>query len=478
VNSNYKHLRVGLAGVGLDTYWAQFEGLQERLLGYLSEVERKIESPERIICNVGLVDTPRKAIDAAHFFRRNDIDILIVYVTTYALSSTVLPLASRAGVPVLLLNLQPAAAIDYQSFNRLRSSTEMTGEWLAYCSACPIPEIANVFHRLDIPFHQVTGILHEDPVCWNDIEEWLRAAAVVHDLAHARLGLMGHYYSGMLDVATDLTQVSGRFGLHIEIIEVDELSSLRREVTGDSAREKLREFTDFFDLGGECSEAELNRAAVTAAALDQCVSVNDLDLLAYYYKGTGIPENESTMSSMILGASMLTGRGIPVAGEYEIKNVIAMKILDLLGVGGSFTEYYAMDYSADCVLMGHDGPCHIGIAQDKIKVRPMKVYHGKVGKGLSVEMSVKQGPVTLLSVVEDKRHGFMLLVAEGESVPGAILEIGNTNSRYQFALGARGFIEQWNSHGPAHHCAIGTGHVASQIDKLARLLRLNCIRVC
>ncbi len=354
----------------------------------------------------------------------------------------------------------------------------MTGEWLAHCSACPIPEIANVFRRLDIPFHQVTGMLHDDPICWDSIEEWLRAAAVAHHLAHARLGLMGHYYSGMLDVATDLTQVSGRFGLHIEIVEVDELSSLRREITDDAIAEKLRAFTEFFDVGNDCPAAELTRAAVTAAALDQFVSVHDLDMLAYYYKGTGVPENESTMSSIILGTSMLTGRGIPVAGEYEVKNVIAMKILDLLGVGGSFTEYYAMDYAADCVLMGHDGPCHIGIAQDGIKVRPMKVYHGKVGRGLSVEMSVKHGPVTLLSVVEDKQHGFMLLVAEGESVPGAILEIGNTNSRYRFPLGARGFVEQWNAHGPAHHCAIGTGHVASQIDKLARLLRLHCMRVC
>jgi len=478
VNCNYKHLRIGLAGVGLDAYWAQFEGLEERLHGYLSEVERKIEAPERIICNIGLIDTPQKAGDAPHFFRRNDIDVLIVYVTTYALSSIVLPLALRTGVPIILLNLQPAGAIDYESFNRLGSGTEMTGEWLAHCSACPIPEIANVFRRLDIPFHQVTGILHDDPVCWNEIGEWLRAATVAHDLAHARLGLLGHYYSGMLDVATDLTQVAGRFGLHIEILEVDELSSLRREITEDSIKEKLIEFTEFFDIDDQCSEAELKRAAVTAVGLDRFVSLNDLDMLAYYYKGTGVPENESTMSSIILGASMLTGRRIPVAGEYEVKNVIAMKILDLFGVGGSFTEYYAMDYLADCVLMGHDGPCHMGIAQDKIKVRPMKVYHGKVGYGLSVEMSVKQGPVTLLSIVEDKQHGFMLLVAEGESIAGAILEIGNTNSRYRFPLGARGFVEQWNSHGPAHHCAIGTGHVGSQIDKLARLLRLNCIRVC
>jgi L-arabinose isomerase len=188
--------------------------------------------------------------------------------------------------------------------------------------------------------------------------------------------------------------------------------------------------------------------------------------------------NEDTIGSAILGLSMLTGRGIPAAGEYEVKNAIAMKMLDLLGVGGSFTEYYAMDFAADVVLMGHDGPGHLGIAEGRIKVRPLTVYHGKVGSGLSVEMSVKQGPVTLLSVVEDKECGFLLLVAEGESVAGPILEIGNTNSRYRFPVGAKGFVEAWNAHGPAHHCAIGVGHVAGQLEKVASLMELGFARVC
>ena len=415
---------------------------------------------------------------AGHACRRNDIDILLIYVATYALSATVLPIVLRARVPVVLLNLQPVGAIEYESFNKMGNGTAMTGEWLAHCSSCPMPEIANVFRRLDIPFHQVTGMLHDDPECWEQIAEWLRAAHVVHSLGHSRLGLMGHYYSGMLDITTDLTQVSGRFGIHVEILEVDEFSALRRELAEESIRKKLEAFAEFFEVGKDCQDSELRRAAVTALALDQFIEKNDLDMMAYYYKGTGIPENEDTMSSIILGTSMLTGSGIPVAGEYEVKNVIAMKIMDQLGAGGSFAEYYAMDFEEDLVLMGHDGPGHIGMAQDKIKVRPLRVYHGKVGNGLSVEMSVKHGPVTLLSIVEDKERGFKLQVAEGESVPGAILKIGNTNSRYRFPLGVRRFVEQWNSHGPAHHCAIGIGHVAGQIDKIASLLGLNCIKVC
>src|SRR5580698_3739965 len=168
---------------------------------------------------------------------------------------------------------------------------------------------------------------------------------------------------------------------------------------------------------------------------------------------------------------------MPLAGEYEIKNVQAMKIMDSFGAGGSFTEYYAMDFADDVVLMGHDGPGHIAIAEGKTKVRPLQVYHGKVGSGLSVEMSVRNGAVTLLSVVERSGGGLFVLVAEGETVPGPILQIGNTNSRYRFPMGAGEVVIRWNGHGPAHHCAVGVGHIASKIDKLGELLGMEVVKI-
>src|SRR5277367_3493403 len=281
---------------------------------------------------------------------------------------------------------------------------------------------------------------------------------------------MGHYYGGMLDVATDITQICITFGTHIEMLEVDELSGLRASVSDEEAAARVHHIRKHFDVQPDCPENELIRAARTSVALDRFVAMHDLQSHAYYYKGSGNEANEDTMSSIILGTSLLTARHIPVAGEYEVKNALAMKILDCLGAGGSFTEYYAMDFTDDLVLMGHDGPGHIAIAEGKTKVRPLKVYHGKVGRGLSVEMSVKYGPVTLLSVVEDPVSRFKLVAAEGESVAGAILEIGNTNSRYRFPLGARGFVNAWNAQGPAHDCAVGVGHVASTLRKIAALM--------
>ena len=470
-------LKVGLFGVGLDTYWPQFEGLEARLLGYLQHVAEKLRRPYAQVVNLGLIDTPDKATQAGHQFRQADVDILFIYVTTYALSATVLPVVQRAKVPVILLNLSPAAAIDYGAFNQLDNRTRMTGEWLAYCAACPVPEIANVFRRAGISFHQVTGMLHDDPACWQEIGEWLEAAHVAQVMAHNRLGLLGNYYSGMLDIYSDPTLQLITFGGQLIVLEVDELSALKEEVAQEAVRERVATFYDAFDVQPDCAPAELERAARTSVALDRLADKYQLGALAYYHKGTGNQANADTMSSIILGTSLLTGRGIPVAGEYEIKNAQAMKIMDTFGAGGSFTEYYAMDFAADVVLMGHDGPGHVRIAEGKTKVRPLQVYHGKVGAGLSVEMSVKNGPVTLLSVVENGRGGLFLLVAEGESVPGPILEIGNTNSRYRFPVGARQFVTDWNSHGPAHHCAVGVGHIASKIKKLGELLHLETIQV-
>lgn len=469
--------KIGLFGIGLDVYWDQFEGLKDRLEGYLRVVENKMKKDNTEILNLGLIDNIDKAFEAGITFKKEGVDVIFLYVTTYALSSTVIPVVQRAKVPVILLNLAPQAAIDYSGFNALQNRKKMTAEWLAYCSACPVPEIANVFKRTGIKFYEVTGILEGDNQTWKEIKEWVEAAEVVHSMSYNRLGCLGHYYSGMLDIYTDLTRQYAHFGGHIELLEVDELTSLRQNVSEKEIENKVQTFRKSFDIREDCNALELEKAARTSVALDRLVQKYKLGSMAYYYKGTG-NTNEDTLSTIILGTSLLTANGIPVAGEYEIKNAQAMKIMDTFGAGGSFTEYYAMDMHDDVVLMGHDGPGHITIAEGKAKVKPLEVYHGKVGKGLSIEMSVKKGKVTLLSVVEDEKGKLFFLVAEAESVTGPILEIGNTNSRYRFNISARNFVNQWNSHGPAHHCAVGIGHLASKIKKLGALLNMDVIQIC
>ena len=429
------------------------------------------------VVDAGMVDTVEKARDAADLFKREDASLIFLHISTYALSSTVLPVVQKAKVPVIILNLQPTRAIDYNWFNSLPDREVMTGEWLANCQACPVPEIASVFIRAGIQFHQITGVLNEEEV-WEEINDWIDAALAANSMRENRLGVLGHYYCGMLDVYSDLTLQSITFGTHIELLEMCQLKELRDTVTAGEIEQKTIQVYNEFDVSSECDMNEITRAAKTAVALDKLVEAKQLGSLAYYYESTEKNEYQNIVTSVITGNSLLTARHIPVAGEMEIKNVQAMKIMDILGVGGSFSEFNGIDFNDDIILMGHDGPGHLAIAEGKPKLKPLTVYHGKPGNGLSVEMKVKHGEITVLAVAQTYDGKLKLIVAEGASVPGPILEVGNTMSRYKFPIPVKQFINDWSRQGPSHHCAIGVGHIASKIEKLGKILSLEVVRIC
>jgi len=472
----YYMTKVGLFGIGLDTYWAQFDGLLGNLKAYQEQIKNRIAGFGVEVADAGMVDNPVKAREAADFLKSQDIEIVFLYVSTYALSSTVLPVAQKLKVPVVILNLQPVAELDYEAFNKLGDRGKMTGVWLEHCQACSVPEIASVFNRSGIQYDLVTGYL-QDEEAWREIESWTEAARVAVAMRNNRMGVLGHYYGGMLDVYTDMTKQSAVFGTHIELLEMCALKKYRDEATEAEVQAKIQEFNAAFDVDPECETTEIERAALTSVALDKLVKNHDLGSMAYYYEGESGNDYENMVTSVIAGNTLLTGKNIPVAGECEVKNAQAMKIMAEFGAGGSFSEFYLMDFKDDVVMLGHDGPAHFAIAEGRVRLVPLPIYHGKPGKGLSIQMSVKHGPVTLLSVVEGK-DGIFLLVAEGESVAGPVLEIGNTNSRYRFSVGAKRFMNEWSKQGPAHHCAIGIGHISEKIQKLGQILKIEVVKIC
>jgi L-arabinose isomerase len=282
----------------------------------------------------------------------------------------------------------------------------------------------------------------------------------------------------MLDMYSDFTQVHAQTGAHVEVLEIDDLVARVEGADADAVRRKGDEIRATFDLAdagvdpiaAEITPEVFDWSARVAVGLDRLVEDFELDGLTYYYRGVDGNAAERVTSGLIVGNSLLTARGIPAAGEGDLKTNIAMLLLDRLGAGGSYTEFYALDFEEGFVLMGHDGPGHLAIAEGRPVARALKLYHGKAGAGLSIEMKVRLGPVTILGVTQTADGNLKLIAAEGESIPGPTFQIGNTNSRIRFASGPTAFFDAWCAEGPTHHVALGVEHQLSRIRKAADLL--------
>jgi L-arabinose isomerase len=469
--------RVGVFGIGLDTYWPQFDGLKERIQGYQRRVEERVRELGGEVVSAGLVDSAQAARDAGDRFAAAQVDLVLCHAVTYATSSTVLPVAQAAKAPVVLLGLQPTPTLDYANID--------TGEWLANCAACCVPEIAGAFTRARIPYDTVAGTIDDDERAWAKIGAWVRAAGVARALRRSRIGFLGHVYPGMLDMYTDFTAVHAQVGAHVEVLEIDDLGARVAQATAEEVAAKVDEIRAMFafadpsadPIAGPIEPEQLDWSARVAVGLDRLVADFELDALTYYYRGVDGNEAERLGAGVIVGNSLLTARGIPTAGEADLKTNVAQLVLDRLGAGGSYTEYYALDFSEGFVLMGHDGPAHIAIAQEQPTLRALKLYHGKRGAGLSVELRVRYGPVTIVGCTQTADGALALLAGEGESIPGETFRIGNTNSRLRFGLPPAEFLERWCAHGPTHHVALGVGHVAGEVEKVASMLGLEYAKV-
>ena len=418
-----RRTKVGLVAGGLGAYWPQFPDLLPQLRRSAERVSERIRAMDCDLTDAGFISDAEDGAKAAELLRAAGCDLIVCFLTTYMTASMLVPVAQRAGAPVLLINLQPTEAMDHDTFD--------TGQWLAYCGACPLPEMANAFTRCGVPFRSVSGYL-DDERAWKKITRWIKAAGVRGALRHGRHGLMGHLYPGMLDVSTDLTLVTANFGGHVEVLEFDDLRVRVAAVTGEQEEERVATARSIFTFDDSVQEADLRWAARVSVGLDALVSDFGLDSLAYYHRGLEGEQHERLGAGMILGASLLTARGIPASGEGDLKTCLAMMILDRFGAGGSFTEFYAMDYRENLVIMGHDGPGHLAITEGRPTLRGLGLYHGKRGSGVSVEFRVKTGPITLLAMTQTAEGSLKMITAEGVSEPGPIFKIGNTNSRLRF----------------------------------------------
>lgn len=459
-----RRARIGLVAGGLDAYWPQFPELLPQLRASARRVSERLELLGADVTDVGFISDAHEAGAAAERLRVAGCDLVVVFMTTYLTGAMVLPIAQRSGAPLLFINLQPTEAMDHAAMT--------TGTWLAYCGACPLPEVANTLHRSSIAYRSVSGFLEDDDA-WQRIARWVGAAGVRGELRTGRHGLMGHLYPGMLDVSTDLTMVSAQLGGHVEVLEIDDLRVRVDAVADEDVAAKIAQARQVFEITNSVLDDDLRWAARVSCGLDHLVDDFGLNTLAYYHRGLDGEIHERLAAGMILGASLLTARGVPAAGEYELRTSLAMLVMDRLGAGGSFTELQALNFRDGVVEMGHDGPGHLAISDRQPLLRGLDVYHGKRGWGVSVEFAVAAGPVTVFGIGQNRDGRYVMVAAEGEVVPGPLMQIGNTTSRVAFGGPPGEWTDSWSASGVGHHWALGTGHRIEDLACLAELLDLK-----
>lgn len=473
-----RNARIGIFAVGHDTYWGQFEGLLDNLMSYHGVFKEMVEENEVEVIDYGMVDNSMAAFETLERIKAGNVDMLFCNMVTYATSSTFAPIIRNIDVPIVLVALQPLEGLDYS-----KASTFMQ---LENDNVCSVPEFTGVAIRMGKKVSDVIiGTLYNDGKAKDEIAEWCEISKVLHDLKGARMGLMGHVLEAMYDMHADPTAISAAFGVHVPLLEVDDVIKVYNTIIEeeiDNKKEVIRQEFDMPDPKSDpvtmkLTEADLLQAAKTAVALDKLVEKYKLTGLAYYYEGLEDSLHRKIASSFIVGNSMLNAQGVPMCGEYDIKTCIAMLIMDRLNIGGSFAEFHPFDFREDFILVGHDGPHHMAIAEGKPVLRSLTKYHGKPGSGASVEFKIKEGPITMLGITQKADGKFKFVIGEGISKKGPIPPTGNTNTRGFFEPNTKDFIKAWVMEGPTHHYALGVGHHAKTLKKVADALGIEAVIV-
>ncbi len=469
---------IGILGVGHKTYWDQFDGLLDVMESKMTIFADILKDKGVTVCDLGLVDDSKKAYHALKEIKRHDIDLLFIRMVTYATSETFAPIVQGLSIPIVLVALQQDKAFDYKNGTT----------FLQLCNddICAVPEFCSVAVRMGKPIPNVIiGYQDNDTVALKEIDDYCRAAHAIHDLKCANIGYIGRVLETMYDMHVDPALLTKTFGCHVLPMEAEEIYQNFKHTDPAKTEAMKQRILSFFNtpepgvdnLADKVNTSDIIFSAQVAVALETLIDQRDLTGFAYYYEGEAGSEMRRVMTNLIVGNSLLTSAGFPMCGEFDLKTCLAMLIMDRLEIGGSFAEFHPIDFHKGTVLVGHDGPHHINIAQSKPVLRFLKKYHGKPGSGAGVEFNIKEGPITMLAITINKQNELKFIIAEGVSVGGRIPSTGNTNTHALFQPDLVTFLKRWMAEGPTHHFALGIGHHAKDIEFIAQSFGVECITI-
>jgi len=459
--------KIGLLATGHQYYWDQFPGLREMGLGMCANLRGLLEKRADVVAT-DLVDTVEKSQSAGELFRREQVDAVLVFPVGYTVSMNMIPAVKDLDVPIRILNAHEDRSYDYASAD--------TALYLHHEGVCCIPEYAGALVSLGKKFKVRTGHFGDDRL-WRELQADFDGAAAARFFRNMNVGLIGQVYTHMTDMPIDEHRLLRATGRMLVRPEVEEFENAYQRVTETQLEDMYRQFREMYDVDESVTNEHLRFSAQVALAFDEIITKYDIYAFGFYWWG----ERElitQLRAQAGLAVSRLAALGRPGVTEGDVKSAMAMKILDLLGGGGMFVEFFSMDFDEDFFLMGHDGPSNVSMADGRPRLIHLDVHHGKSGHGLGIDFNMKEGPITLLNLTQfDAGDTFKLIYSVGEVIPGPILNIGNPNARVRVSRPLHEFMNAWCQEGPSHHIALGIGDHGAELETFAEAMGFGVVRI-
>ncbi len=459
--------KIGLLPTGHDYYWSQFPKLKEMGLRMYASLRKKLGTMADIVAPE-LVDTEDKARKAGDLFKRENVDMAVIFPVGYCPSMRLVPAVKDLLAPIRILNAHEDRSYDYASAD--------TTEYLHHEAVCCVPEFSGALLGIGKKFRVRTGPF-DDTRLWDELEADFKGAAAASFFKKMNIGLIGEIYTHMCDMPVDehrLLRATGRLLVRPEVEEIEEAF---RRVTKDQVKTMLKQFRKMYDVDKTVTDEDMSLSARIAVAFDKVICKHNINAFGFYWWG----EKESITllrSQSALAVSRLSSLGVPGVTEGDVKSAMAMKIMDLLGAGGMFAEFFSMDFDENFIMMGHDGPANINMAHGRPRLQHLDVHHGKSGRGLGIDFDVKPGPVTLLNLTQfDAGPTFKIIYTVAEVIPGPILSIGNPNCRVRLNLPIHRFVDAWCQQGPEHHLVIGYGDQSLALESFAESTGFQVVKI-
>ncbi len=459
--------KIGLLATGHEYYWGQFPGLREMGLNMCANLHRMLKQRADVVAP-DFVDTVEKSRRAGELFRQEQVDMVLVFPVGYTVSMNMVPAVKDLDVPIRLLNAHEDKSYAY--------ATADTALYLHHEGVCCIPEYAGALVSLGKKFKVRTGHFGDDRL-WREIQADFDGAAAASFFKNMNIGLIGQVYTHMIDMPIDEHRLLRTTGRMLVRPEVEEIKNAYHRVTETQLEDMYRQFREMYAVDETVTNEHLRFSAQVAVAFDEIINKYDIYAFGFYWWG----EEElitQLRAQAGLAVSRLATLGRPGVTEGDVKSAMAIKVLDLLGGGGMFVEFFAMDFEENFFLMGHDGPSNVSMANGRPRLMHLDIHHGKSGHGLGIDFDMQEGPVTLLNLTQfDAGETFKLIYSVGEVTPGPILNIGNPNARVRVSRPLHEFMDTWCQEGPSHHIALGIGDHSAALETFAEAMGFRTVRV-